>query len=220
MAFAGFLVDGSPINTGPFPAIDATNKKFTTSLLHPRLIGQIGIFLVPGNVIVPEDHGVVVYYEGGGEDGGGWVYLGAVWGGKPSVICRTGWESKEDVKFKESVTLGISIEPISTIINLAERPDSNLNSRNKSFGVRVARDLFNFMASFNTNSNTTFMTVPVTILERWITRFEEKFEVRLIARCCFPSASNESNTARQISLSHSEIRNFFWRAENLEVCGL
>ena len=126
---------------------------------------------------LPDNHGVVLYY-GSAHDSANWVYLAGLTPQQPSKIVRTNWESNDELRGAHSVTLGISIEPIDTINNLNEavEDDASTTTRNKSFGVRVARDLFNFMASFNTNSNTSYMTVPTNILERWVKRFEEKYE--------------------------------------------
>ncbi|RHY32192.1 hypothetical protein DYB32_002774 [Aphanomyces invadans] len=51
---------------------------------------------------------------------------------------------------------------------------SGLEER-KSFALKIAMDLFNFMSSFSTSSNSNMMVVPTNLLDRWIERFESKY---------------------------------------------
>ncbi|GMI57334.1 hypothetical protein ScalyP_jg1881 [Parmales sp. scaly parma] len=132
------------------------------------------LFLIPSNPI-PPNHGIVLYCSSP-TNPSLWSFLGSVTQTSPSKLLRTGWDQSDVFLNEPSATLGISIEPMDIIANLREMNGAEDRIRNKAFGKRIAQDLFNFMSSFNTNSNTTFMTVPTSILERWITRFEDKFD--------------------------------------------
>ncbi|RQM23093.1 hypothetical protein B5M09_005691 [Aphanomyces astaci] len=51
---------------------------------------------------------------------------------------------------------------------------SGLEER-KSFALKIAQDLFNFMTSFSTSTNSSMMVVPTNLLDRWMERFESKY---------------------------------------------
>jgi len=106
MSFLGLIVEGSPVNVGPFPAVDSSGAKFTTTLFKPSTIGQLVLFLLPPPTPIPPNHGVVLYYEspaGDDPNGTGWVFLaGLHYNNKATKIVRTNWESNEALKYKVS----------------------------------------------------------------------------------------------------------------------
>jgi hypothetical protein len=72
------------------------------------------------------------------------------------------------------VQLGVALEPLATLQNLsAER--SGVEDR-FAFAHKIAKDLFEFMASFSSSSQPGMMLVPTTIFDTWLQRFERKYQ--------------------------------------------
>jgi len=125
---------------------------------------------------------------------------------KQSDVFRTGWSEREEFIGLDRqqpppavrVNFGISIEPIEVVRNLTNAGSGN-GSNNNSVGMnnnpmgaspsgaadkrplvaqKIAKDLYNFMLSFDTGGargNQT-MTVPANIFDRWWKRFEAKLK--------------------------------------------
>jgi hypothetical protein len=124
-----------------------------------------------------------------------------------SDVFRTGWSEREEFIGLDRqqpppavrVNFGISIEPIEVVRNLTNASSGNSGSNNNnSVGTnnpmgaspsaaadkrplvaqKIAKDLYNFMLSFDTGGargNQT-MTVPANIFDRWWKRFEAKLK--------------------------------------------
>ena len=128
----------------------------------------------------------------------GFELLGAISTNKPSGVFSTGWGQHEGIlsmirsfsggdgnnnneKKKDddhiTVTLGVSIEPVTNV--------TNLNIENKGVEDRmdvaksIAMDLFNYLQSFDDvgSAKNGMMTVLNEVFERWIKRFENKFRL-------------------------------------------
>ncbi len=125
---------------------------------------------------------------------------------KQSDIFRTGWSEREefiDLDRQQpppvvTVNFGISVEPLDVIRNLtnsnsnSSNSSNNNNNNNNRFGPeasnnndrrplvaqKIAKDLYNFMLSFDTGGarGSQSMTVPANIFERWWKRFEAKLK--------------------------------------------
>ena len=170
-------------------------------------IHELVFFLLPNSsTAMPPNSGVLVYWQVEVSNGGqsGFELLGSlVPMEKQSEIFRPGWSEREEFIGLDRqqpppvvrVNFGISIEPIEVVNNLS---NSNSNSSSSSssntnhFGQnvthatdkrplvaqKIAKDLFNFMLSFDTGGargNQT-MTVPANIFDRWWKRFEAKLK--------------------------------------------
>ncbi len=90
-----------------------------------------------------------------------------------SAIFRTGWPTHPEVASQPVLQIGISIEPLDNVKNLGIEA-SGLVER-KAFALKIAQDLFNFMASFSTSNTQAYMTIPTNLLDRWMERFESKY---------------------------------------------
>ena len=192
----GAVVPGCPVRTD-FVAADATGLKFTLDLsglpVPPSSVPDIALFLLPGAAeALPPGHGALLYWEAAvtttgspmpHTDSTGFELLGAVSPDRPSGLFRTGWGSHSaltraaavNASTAVAVTLGISIEPLANIHNLqivGRGAEDRLDVARK-----IARNLFNFLQSFDDTSRSGFMTVPHNVFERWMTRFENKFRV-------------------------------------------
>ena len=64
--------------------------------------------------------------------------------------------------------------PLSEIVQLVE--DSLKCNTKLDFAKKVALNLFNFMQSFNTNSNSQYITVTADIFNKWYEKFMTKYK--------------------------------------------
>lgn len=118
---------------------------------------------------------------------------------KQSDVFRTGWSEREEFIGLDRqqpspvvrINFGISIERIDVVRNLTNARNSNNLAGTNPIGAtpsvadkrplvaqKIAKDLYNFMLSFDTGGargNQT-MTVPANIFERWWKRFEGKLK--------------------------------------------
>ena len=101
---------------------------------------------------------------------------------RPSEIMRTGWSEHDQflaippaLQSSVTITIGVSIEPVDSIQNLALSNTAN-HSKRPLVAQKIARDLYNFMQSFDTGGavGNQQMVVPQNIFERWWKRFENK----------------------------------------------
>lgn len=124
---------------------------------------------------------------------------------KQSDVFRTGWSEREEFIGLDRqqpppvvrINFGISIEPIEVVRNLTNDSSSSNsygnNYSNNNMGAtpsaaapdkrplvaqNIAKDLYNFMLSFDTGgtSGNQTMMVPANIFERWWKRFEAKLK--------------------------------------------
>lgn len=181
----------SPSTSGSFP--------FPLTSIH-----EMVFFLLPNaSKAMPPNSGVLVYWQVEVSTGGqsGFELLGSlIPSEKQSEIFRTGWSEREEFIGLERqqpppvvrINFGISIEPIEVVKNLANDTSNSNNAFGSQFGQnttssndkrplvaqKIAKDLFNFMLSFDTGGargNQT-MTVPANIFDRWWKRFEAKLK--------------------------------------------
>lgn len=177
----GFLVPGGPVRTDFVPA-DALGTKFTLTLETPgdlplplSTVPEVVCFLLP-NPPLPSHHGVLIYRQISvpGMEPTGFELLGAISHERPSGIFRTGFGQDESL-FRHAaptVTLGVSVEPLANIDNISpQRFDNRMQVAQK-----IATDLYTFMQSFDTGAVGGMMTVPTNIFERWMQRFEARYQ--------------------------------------------
>jgi Protein of unknown function (DUF775) len=161
-------------------------------------IHEIVFFLLPTSSL-PGNFGVLLYWQvqvltTTGQVVGGTEYelLGSVTPGTcPSAIFLTGWGEHEQIadlvtKFDNITTFGVinfgvSVEPIGTVENLVAassqvRSPTSAPTVRLAVAEKIALDLFNFMRSFDTPNGTGNMVVPISIFDRWITRFRNRFQ--------------------------------------------
>lgn len=68
----------------------------------------------------------------------------------------------------------IVLRSLESISNLGIEA-SGLEER-KAFAHKIALDLFHYMNSFSTSRDSSMMTVPSNMFDRWIERFEAKYK--------------------------------------------
>lgn len=184
----GFIVPGGPCRTD-FSPTDPSGTKFTLTLQAPgdlpfpmTTVTEVVCFILPGATL-PADHGVLIYWQvavGGNQQAAtGFELLGSISATHPSKIFRTGWGLNDTIISMHqqspslTVTLGVSVEPLSNIENI--QVDSVGDESRLHVAKQIATDLFTFMQSFDTGAVGNMMTVPTNIFDRWMTRFEARF---------------------------------------------
>lgn len=154
--FVGVAVPGRPVITS---FQDNGAGRYLVEIANPAAVPDLCVFLT--QPLPQPDMGVSVYY--GVE--GNWQFLGAVHNQSPTVFLRTGWPLNSDLSTKPSVTLGLAAEPAAEIVQKMGTGDNV----QKLFAKKVALNLFRFIESFNIPG------LPVEALERWYSKFEDKF---------------------------------------------
>ncbi|KAF0773357.1 hypothetical protein AaE_002175 [Aphanomyces astaci] len=144
--------------------------QFVIDIPYPEQVTDITFFMLPQSP-VPPGFAAVLYFAVPHLQN--WQLLGGVFAEKPSAIFRTAWPTHPDVVGQPVIQLGVSIESVESVRNLGIEA-SGLEER-KSFALKIAQDLFNFMTSFSTSTNSSMMVVPTNLLDRWMERFESKY---------------------------------------------
>ena len=166
-------------------------------------IHELVFFLLPGaSSAMPQNSGVLLYWQVEVSSGNnmapvqsGFELLGSlVPSEKQSDVFRTGWSEREEFIGLDQqqpppavrINFGISIEPIEVVRNLtntqnpmgASQATPSTADKRPLVAQKIAKDLYNFMLSFDTGGargNQT-MTVPANIFDRWWRRFEAKLK--------------------------------------------
>jgi hypothetical protein len=192
----GLIVPGGPVRTD-FVPVDGSGTKFALQLTSPGdlpnpliLVNELVIFLVGGSnndstntaAVLPPNHGVLLYWQlAYQQEQSGYELLGSLTQEEPSHIFRTGWSEHDQFLSLPpgqpvTITIGLSVEPIESVRNVATSTSKNSSSTRPLVAQTIARDLYNFMQSFDTGaaSSNGQMLVPQNIFERWWRRFENK----------------------------------------------
>eukprot|EP01138_Halocafeteria_seosinensis_P015259 gb/GECG01015574.1/.p1 GENE.gb/GECG01015574.1/~~gb/GECG01015574.1/.p1 ORF type:complete len:140 (+),score=15.42 gb/GECG01015574.1/:1-420(+) len=94
-----------------------------------------------------------------------------------SEIFSTGWPHLTELKNVPTVQLGVSVEDASMIANLSQAVGTQKTHENRlEFARLVAKNLFRYLESFSqTTPEGERLVLPMSALERWLQRFEEKY---------------------------------------------
>ncbi|KAE8899198.1 hypothetical protein PF005_g27914 [Phytophthora fragariae] len=175
----GLVIAGRPVVTD-FREIGPAH--YVVDIVEPTQVTDLTFFLLPGSP-VPPGFGVVyfwnlyvlnlavLYFAVPALQN--WQLLGTVFAEKPSAVFRTSWPTHPDVVGQPVLQLGVSIESLDSVKNLGIEA-SGLEER-KAFALKIAQDLFNYLSSFSTSTNQSYMTIPTNLLDKWMKRFETKY---------------------------------------------
>ena len=164
----GVVIAGRPVITDFAPVGDG---RCVATVASPADVSELSFFLLPHSP-VPAGHGAVLHYTC---DGAHWQALGAVTHAKPSGIFRTGWAMQQALRTSAALQLGVALEPLEGIANLALADGAGEERR--WLGRKIARDLYKFAASFNHSTHGDMLVVPANFIDRWIEKFEAKCRV-------------------------------------------
>ena len=167
----GLVVSGRPLQCD-FTQLDPTH--FVIEVPSPATAPELTVFfLPPALAALPEDAGVVIFAS---SPGGGFTTLGALTRACPSVVLRTGWPSNAQVAGQQSVQLGLAVEPLASVANVAGALSRGDGDR-LAFAQLVAKDLFTFLQSFTqTTPVGDRLLLPPDAVDRWMKKFTLKFQ--------------------------------------------
>ena len=125
---------------------------------------------IPDANLLDGNSALALYVQAGNSP---WEYRGCVSNASPSEVFPLQWPTMPDGSPAPTAQIGVSVEPIAEV---AEKEQRVLGSK-EHFAKRVAMDLFRYMESFQaaTVLNSEQMVVPLNILDRWFTKFLDKF---------------------------------------------
>lgn len=111
---------------------------------------------------------LALYVKGGTQ--GVWEYRGCVTVNEPSNTFSLTWPVDENGNSFELAEIGVSLEPIEECL----QKDNKISGNKEMFAQRVALDLWNFLKSFTTGTET-HLVVPKDVFDRWYEKFQTKF---------------------------------------------
>ena len=163
----GILVPGNPITkAGPI-----TTNMVVIDVIYPKNVNNISLFLEEP---LPEGYGAAMYYS---------LYpykesqfLGCVANLRPSDVFYTGWSLNPEIT-NDLVKLCVKIESLEII--RGSFGSKVKNDINQEFAKRIAKNLFNFLDSYNKNQdqNKNLLIVPLTSLSDWYDKFIMRYNI-------------------------------------------
>lgn len=97
------------------------------------------------------------------------------------ILINIGWPFLEGISSIPSVKIIVLIEPANILLQKLEtKPPIDYN---KEIARKIALNLFRFIESYNSNNNNNNpsnqipLNLPQYILDRWISRFDEKYKL-------------------------------------------
>lgn len=168
-----FVGHSYPIFEHQLQRVDATHWVLDVcTMVAPNYwdLKEISMFLTQPNSLDP-NVALGLYVRTAGSE---WLYRGCCHNGHPNDVMPLQWPLPETGPVPPgpgAIQIGVSVEPGAEIIN---KEGSKLGSR-EDFAKRVGMDLFRFMESFQTKAMGDHIVVPANVLDRWFTRFSEKF---------------------------------------------
>uniref|UniRef100_A0A7S2R3M5 Hikeshi-like domain-containing protein n=1 Tax=Rhizochromulina marina TaxID=1034831 RepID=A0A7S2R3M5_9STRA len=174
----GVIVPGRPIQTA-WKIVGESRAVLCEHILAADQCPEVMVSLLPGRSdFMRPDLAAVLYWS---SDGAQWALLGALWNQKPSAMFRTGWSSA--LPPGSEVEIAVSLEPLEVAANLGlEVLAAGGAEEKRTFARAIARDLWNYLASFSQSvpgsvqTSGEMMLVPTTILDRWMERFDAKYQ--------------------------------------------
>ena len=164
----GVVIPGSPIVTGG----PLTSSNLVVDVNNPKNVNNISMFLTDR---IPDDCGASLYYS---------VppfqtqqFIGCVCNARPSDIFYTGWSLDPNVNMYQSIKIGVQLEKLQNIeMAYKEKIQFDIN---QEFAKRLAKNLYNYLDSFNQNQdqNKQLLVVPLNSLENWYTKFLNKYKL-------------------------------------------
>ncbi|KAG2447454.1 hypothetical protein HYH02_007778 [Chlamydomonas schloesseri] len=169
--FVGHTV---PITHEHLTQVDPTHWVLDASVIpNVAAMREVALFLLPGSALDPQA-ALGLYVRAGGAE---WSYRGCVHNAQPSAVLPLQWPLAEDGSVISAaaggpgVQIGVSLEPAADIV---ARETSSVGAK-AEFAKRVGLDLFRYLESFQTQNMGSHIVVPANALERWYTRFQDKF---------------------------------------------
>jgi len=174
------IVPGRPIQSD-WHIVGESRAVLSGHIVSAPEVPEIMVSLLPDRAdFMRPELAAVLYWT---SDGANWSLLGALWQQKPSAMFRTGWGSS--LPPGSSVQLAVALEPMDVASNLGlDVLAAGGAEEKRTFARAIAKDLWNFLTSFSQHvpgggglqSNGEMMLVPTNILDRWMDRFDQKYQ--------------------------------------------
>jgi len=185
------VVPGRPMQT-LWHGLSDTRAVLFDAIFNARDIPDVCLSFIPGegSSFMVADRAAVFYWAPMDTNSGNaenWSLLGALHAQAPSGLFRTGWGAALATLPATAVRLAVSLEPMAVATNLGLGAGGEAIEDRRNFAAAIARDLWNFLGSFSQTtpyaqqqasaiqSDGSFMMVPTDILDRWMERFNHKF---------------------------------------------
>jgi len=167
-----FIGKSYPISDSSFVQVDPSHWVFDVSTVTPnyRQLQEVSLFLLQPNTLDPS-LALGLYISIGGAE---WQYRGYVSSTQPSEVMPLSWPEQEQplTVGPGTIQLGVSLESQAEVV---QKEGTKLAGRHE-FAKRVAMDLYRYMESFNAGTaGGDQLVLPSNVLERWFTRFEDRF---------------------------------------------
>ena len=164
----GIIIPGSPtIIGGPI-----TLRNIVADINNPKYINNISMFLTGP---IPNDCAAALYYSIPPYQTQ--QFLGCIFNERPSDIFYTGWSLDPNVNIHKTIKIGVQMEKLKNIgMSFKEKIEININHE---FAKKLAKNLFNYLDSFNQNQdyNRQLLAVPINFFEKWYIKFLNKYKV-------------------------------------------
>ena len=103
-------------------------------------------------------------------------FIGAVSNSRPSDIFHVAWGVNPLINVHQNIKLVIKGEQLENIKEIVEIKEENHITQ--QYAIKVAKHLYNYMESFNPNSNKNeVLNVPGDIFNKWYEKFSNKFKM-------------------------------------------
>ena len=164
----GIIIPGLPIITGG----PITTTNVIADVNNPKNVNNISMFLAQP---IPDDFGAALYYSVPPYQTQ--QFIGCICNQRPSDVFNTGWSLDPNVNIHQTIKIGVQMEKLKNIeMAFKEKIQVDIN---QEFAQRLAKNLYNYLDSFNQNQdqNRQLLAVPVNFLEKWYNKFLNKYQV-------------------------------------------
>ena len=164
----GVVIPGVPLITGG----PLTNNSVVIDVNNPKSVNNITLFQTEA---LPDDCGAALYYSVPPYES--LQFIGCVCNIRPSDVFYTGWSLNPNVNMFQQIKICVKLDKLSNLkMAFEEKIKVDIN---QEFAKRVAKNLYNFLDSYNQNQdmNKNVLIVPINTLEKWYDKFNEKYKV-------------------------------------------
>jgi hypothetical protein len=164
----GVVIPGVPLITGG----PLTNNNVVIDVNNPKTVNNITLFQTEA---LPDDCGAALYYSVPPYES--LQFIGCVCNIRPSDVFYTGWSLNPNVNVFQQIKICVKLDKLSNLkMAFEEKIKVDIN---QEFAMRVAKNLYNFLDSFNQNQdpNKNILVVPINTLEKWYDKFNQNYKM-------------------------------------------
>lgn len=164
----GIVIPGVPIISGG----PITNNSVVVDVNNPKTVNNISLFQTEA---LPNDCGAALYFSVPPYEA--IQFIGCVCNVRPSDVFYTGWALNPNVNTFQQIKICVKLEKLANIEeSFKEKIKFDIN---QEFAKRVAKNLFNYLDSFNQNQDSSkqLLVVPINSLDAWYDKFLAKYNM-------------------------------------------